>query len=224
MTPELAISSIGQPHELHANRVVAGMMRFLSDKQASVWAAVRSITSDPHVRDGNPKAQAGLVSKIKAAGASHVNLVPGKRGRYLITAQNLLGWDRNTHDCIEVGDAIPDKPWLAIGYLSIEGVGHGLIKSTLSITSVVSHHALSRTCQRWKVRTVPELVRVVETIEAAVRRCADETIGDRGPEAWQQKIPPQGLRYPVNSSATMVLQWYAERGIPVVATIMDRTA
>jgi hypothetical protein len=197
------------------------MMRHLAEKQAALWGVVNAITSGDHVRDGCPKAQARLVSRIKAAGASNVQLTPGKRGRYVITVQSLVGWARVADEWIKTGSEIPHKPWLAVGHLDIQGLGRGLVKNTLSIACLISHHSMSRTCQRWAVRTVPELVRVIETIEAAVRRCARE-INLESPNDWQQKIPPKELRYPVNSSATMVLQWYERRGIPFVATIIGR--
>jgi hypothetical protein len=71
------------------------------------------------------------------------------------------------------------------------------------------------------VRTVPELVRVVETIEAATTRYAKEADEKGGTDAWCN-IPPKGVRYPINDAAMMVLQRHEKRKTLVVATILDR--
>jgi hypothetical protein len=71
------------------------------------------------------------------------------------------------------------------------------------------------------VRTVPELVRVVETIEAATTRYAKEADEKDGPDSWCD-IPPRGVRYPINDAAMMVLQRHTKRKVLVVATILDR--
>jgi hypothetical protein len=85
---------------------------------------------------------------------------------------------------------------------------------------MVSHHALSRVCQRWEVRTVPQLVRVVETIEVATARYAKQADEKGGPDSWCN-IPPKGVRFPINDAAMMVLQRHTKRKTLVVATILD---
>jgi hypothetical protein len=215
------IQSVGAPHELHADRVVAAMMKYLAEKHAALWHEVDAITRGPHVRDGNPRAQAKLAARIKAAGATHMHLTAGKRGKYLLVIRDLIGWSPSADCPIVLGDELPAKPWLAMWYHEIHGHGHGSVSYTSSVSTMVSHHALSRTCQRWRVRTVPELVRVVETVEAATARYAQEADEKGGPDAWCD-IPSKGVRYPVNSAATMVLQRHTKRKTLVVATILGR--
>jgi hypothetical protein len=91
MQPKLAISSIGAPHAIHADRVVGNMMRHLSLRHAVLWELVDRITKGGYVRDGNPRAQGKLRDRIKATGASFVHLEAGKRGKYKLIVSDLVG-------------------------------------------------------------------------------------------------------------------------------------
>jgi hypothetical protein len=62
---------------------------------------------------------------------------------------------------------------------------------------------------------------VVETIEVAVGRYAKQADEKGGPDSWCN-IPPQGVRFPINDAAMMVLQRHAKRKTLVVATVLDR--
>jgi hypothetical protein len=77
-----------------------------------------------------------------------------------------------------------------------------------------THHALSRVTQHWAVRTIPELVRVAETVVASVMRF-DNKISD---EDWS-RAPPDGIRIPVNDVATAVLKRHEKYNSFVVVTI-----
>jgi hypothetical protein len=211
---DLEIQSVGAPPELHANRVVAAMMRNLSLRHATLWELVDKITKGGFVRDGNPRAQGKLRDQIKAAGASYVHLTPGKRGKYKLLVSDLVGWDQYTDRLIAVGDPIPEKPWLANMIHTIEGEGHGYVKYVSSISCYLTHHCLSRVTQHWAVRTIPELVRVAETVIHAVMRY-DNQISD---EDWS-RAPPDGIRIPVNNVATAVLKRHKKFGAFVVVTL-----
>jgi hypothetical protein len=89
------IQSVGAPHELHADRVVAAMMRHLSKQHAALWELIDGVTKGGYVRDGNPRAQGKLRDRIKAAGASFVHLEAGKRGKYKLIVSDLVGWDHS---------------------------------------------------------------------------------------------------------------------------------
>jgi hypothetical protein len=214
MQPELAISSIGAPHSINADRIVANMTRHLSQQHATLWELVDGITKGKYVRDGNPRAQGKLRDRIKAAGASFVQLETGKRGKYTLIVSDLVGWNPYTDCMIVVGDTIPEKPWLANLVHTIEGLGHGRVRFISRVSTFLSHHCLSRVTQHWAVRTLPELVRVAETVIAAVMRY-DTKISD---EDWS-RAPPDGIRIPINDVATAVLKRHEKYNSFVVVTI-----
>jgi hypothetical protein len=214
---DLEIQSVGAPHAIHADRVVANMMRHLSLRHAVLWELVDKITKGGYVRDGNPRAQGKLRDQIKAGGASFVRLTPGKRGKYKLLVSDLVGWNPNSDRLIAVGDQVPEKPWLANMIHTIEGQGHGYVQYVSSISTYLTHHCLSRVTQHWAVRTIPELVRVAETVIHAVMRY-DSKISD---EDWNH-APPDGIRIPVNDVATAVLKRHEKHGAFVVVTLFGR--
>jgi hypothetical protein len=214
MQHELAISSIGAPHSIHADRIVANMLRQLSKQHATLWELVDGITKDKYVRDGNARAQGKLRDRIKAAGASFVHLESGKRGKYKLIVSDLVGWNPYTDCIIAVGDQIPEKPWLANLVHTVEGLGHGRVRFISRVSTFLSHHCLSRVTQHWAVRTLPELVRVAETVIAAVMRY-DTKISD---EDWS-RAPPDGIRIPINDVATAVLKRHEKYNSFVAITI-----
>jgi hypothetical protein len=209
MQPELAISSIGVPHELHAI-----MMRHLSHQHAVLWEQIDGITKGGYVRDANPKTQGKLCDRIKAAGASFVHLEPGKRGNYKMIVSDLIGWNPHTDRIIAVGDPIPKTPWLANLVHTIDGLGHGHIRYTSQVSTYLTHHCLSRVTQHWMVRTLPELLRVAETTDGAVMRYDLEVCDDE-----RSHMPPEGIRIPINSVATAVLKRHEKYNSFVVVTI-----
>jgi hypothetical protein len=158
-----------------------------------------------------------MAQRIRAAGVTDLHIETGSRGRYHLIIRDLIGWNPITDCQIEIGDELPNKPWLAVWYHEVIGLGHCRVEHKSSILSLQTHHALSRA-----VRTVPQLVGVARTIEAAVGRYAVEAGAKGSKDAWLD-IPPQGVRYPVNGAAVMVLQKHVTRDVPVVVTILDRS-
>jgi hypothetical protein len=124
------IQSIGPPHEIHADRVVAEMLRDLARKRAHLQDAVAA--EFRNARDGNPRAQQKMAARMLAAGAAEVKLEPGKRGRYSLFFYEWAGWDPIRDQAICVGDPIPEKPWSAWHLTLIDSYGRG----RLDVTSV----------------------------------------------------------------------------------------
>jgi hypothetical protein len=213
----LEIQSVGAPPAPHADRVVANMMKHLSIRHAELWAIVDKVTVGGFVRDGNPRAQQKLADRIKAAGASFVHLTPGKRGKYKLLVSDLTGWDQHTDRLIGVGDPMPEKPWLAGMVHTITGEGQGYVEYKSSISCYLTHHCLSRTCQHWAIRTVPELVKVAATVITSVMRY-DNALGDDS----RDNIPPEGVRIPINSVATAVLKRHEKYKAFVVITLFGQ--
>jgi hypothetical protein len=213
---DLEIQSVGAPHSIHADRVVANMMRHLSLRHASLWELVDKITKGGFVRDGNPRAQGKLRDQIKAAGASFVRLTPGKRGKYKLLVSDLVGWDPATDRLIAVGEPVPEKPWLANMIHTIEGQGHGYVQYVSSISTYLTHHCLSRVTQHWAVRTIPELVKVAETVIHAVMEY------DMKSDADWSRASSEGIKIPVSDVATAVLKRHEKYGAFVVVTLFGR--
>ena len=108
---ELAISSVGPPHPLHADRVIALMTRHLVDRARHIRDALKDIAFNAN--DGSPPAQHKLAQRLIKAGTvlGHqtvcTGLSPGKRGRYTIRMLFWSGWDKARDREIGVDDPLP---------------------------------------------------------------------------------------------------------------------
>jgi hypothetical protein len=168
-------------------------------QHAELWAAVDAIVKDPGARDGNPRAQAKLESRIRSLGALETSLMPGKRGRYDLYIYSRAGWDPARDALIEPGDPIPEKPQICVLFYTVHGRGHGRItKAKYPPALFLTHHCLSRSAQRWRVRTVGDLSVVIERIiRVALVYLLKRGRADSS-EAWLDDIPPKGVRLPVS--------------------------
>jgi hypothetical protein len=125
MTNPLTITSIGPPPERYAQRMTGEMMHALARKYTvaldEVWRIVLNAATD-----GGRRAQQKLKERIAQTGTVFsVQLRPGKRGRYRISMTALTGWDPRRDAIIEVGDPVPERPWLAQRLVVIESQGGG---------------------------------------------------------------------------------------------------
>jgi hypothetical protein len=213
----LEINSVGPPPVRHADRIVGAMMRHLAKQHSLLWEIVENTMRGPHVRDGNSRAQAKLEARIKQAGAFFTKLEPGKRGRYKLTVFDWTGYDRDADRRIAIDNVIPERPWLAAWYHMIEGKGRGFIESRSSAVLFLTHHCLSRVVQRWQVRTMDELERVIETIGAVAMTYI--IANDNGTDTWH-RTADGGIRVPFpNHSAVMILKGHEKHRAMVVTTI-----
>jgi hypothetical protein len=225
------IQSVGPPHALHADRIIGLMMQRMAKQHAELWAAVDAILKDPYCRDGNPRAQAKLEAKIKNLGAWGTILIPGKRGRYALHVYSLAGWDPQRDALIKPGDPIPAKPWICTVFQAIHGAGQGRVRRASFMWLFVTHHSLSRSAQRWGVRTVEDLSTVIEKIIRVAleyltnRGLADAMTGDGGDARFD--TPPQGVRLPMPGSAELgdegviVVEKHETRQALVVSTVLE---
>jgi hypothetical protein len=192
-----------------------------------LWAAIHALTKGPHVRDGNPRAQARLEAKVKRLGALKINLTPGKRGRYKLKIYSFAGWDPQRDAGIRLGDPIPEKPWMGVILYVVRGKGQGRViyNSFPPILLFLTHHCLSRSAQRWGVRTVADLSAAISSITAValeylIKRSRAE---ERG--TWFD-TPPEGVRLPMPRSAELggkdviVVEKHETRQALVVSTVL----
>lgn len=159
------IKSIGLPPEKHADRVVAEMLRWTVAAQTKRWEKIQDILEKN--KDGNPRAQARMVQRLKDAGGaffSDVFLDPGKRGRYTIHVLDIAGWNPIKKKPIVETKMIPDKPWLSCNMTKIESKGRGVYDYKGATPLFVTHHAMSRLAQRFGARNPRDLLKGVHAI------------------------------------------------------------
>jgi hypothetical protein len=215
----LEIQSIGAPHELHANRVVGNMMRHFAKRHAATWELIISVTKDPHARDGNARAQRKLQSKIEAAGAAWTHLDPGKRGKYRLTVSSWVGWNPSSDSRILTAEDEIEKPWLALDYYTVEGMGRCLVRYSTRLAVFISHHSLSRTAQRWAARNLTDVERVIKTLAAPML----DYIAEAEPKdtEWRKRIPSDGvrLRLPKNGPVLVCKPHDKYRGLVLITVL-----
>jgi hypothetical protein len=219
MTTE-GIQSLGPPPQRHADRVVAAMLRDLARKHVTVGNAI--VEAIGNSSDGSPKAQAKMAERIRRAGARHVQLYPGKRGRYEVIIHDFTGWDPSREAEICPDDPIPEKPWIACYVTSFKSTGGGRHHFDLKSRPLlfISHHAMSRAAQRLDMRTSADLM----ADATAIWNSAVKLLNEKGLDAALQP-PPAGWRVPlvhINPPAFVVLQRHRDdkRNALVAATVI----
>ncbi len=176
MQSPLVIKSIGPPPELHADRVVAAMLRQVAQQHADIWAVITKIAMASST--GSPKAQEKLAHRINKTEAFGLHLQPGKRGEFLLRFFTLTGWDLAQQREIEPGDPIPPKPWLVChaGRISSEGRGANTVACNSSKFVFITHHVCCRGRRSgFETRTIEHLIDMARVITcAAVDLCAEK--------------------------------------------------
>jgi hypothetical protein len=216
------IGSIGLPHAIHADRIIGLMLQELAQRNAKLWAAIYAITKGPNVRDGNPRAQAKLEARIKALGVLGTDLQPGKRGCYELRIYSLAGWDPQRDTVIEPGDPIPEKPWICTLFHVVRGEGQCWVRHLSYTWLYLSHHCLSRSAQRWGVRTAGDLSTVIEKlIRVALEYLVLHGLTDPSGDA-RFDTPPEGVRLPMPEGEGMiVVKKHETREALVIVTVLD---
>jgi hypothetical protein len=169
---ELAITSVGPPPALHADRVVGQMAGHLIEQAAHIRGELQQIIA--HSNDGGPRAQRKLREKLLQAGTVMgrrivaCNLVTAKKGRYSARLCFWSGWDRD-RDCeIEPGDRIPPRPQVCLWYVEIQGLSHHRVEWHRAPLCFLSHHILSRMAQRHEMRTLDDMLTAIARIAIGI--------------------------------------------------------
>jgi hypothetical protein len=213
MNPAPKIASEGPPPERHANRVIAEMVRYVIRERAKDWERMQDVMV--RAKDGNPKAQARLVEKLKrtgGAGINNIRLTSGKRGTYALDIFDWTGWNPQTEKPIDVAEDIPpgtDGLWLSCWVTCFTSV-KGNRKITNHPYLFITHHALSRLAQRCGARTCHDLVNAVKWMNVALYKHVAKTDG------WSTL--PKDHRLPFKHGV-MVLMPY--RSALMVVTVIE---
>jgi hypothetical protein len=205
---EIAIQSLGAPPERHADRVIAEMLRILAMRRAQIATAITQVRLNS--KDGTETAQQRMAERIRRAGAIDVTLKPGKRGKYEMTIFELVGWDPARDTEIGINDALPHKPWIAALFTRVSNRGRD-VKAIPFL--FVTHHYLSRTSQRFGLRTADEVITASVDIWDAMMALHDAGMS---PEQVFEP-PPIGHRVPVGTSGMIVVLAKHEKRTALVA-------
>jgi hypothetical protein len=207
------IHSVGTPPDRYADRVVSDMLRELARQRAQNTEAIFDLFNTVH--DGNPKAQKKLAYRIEKAGAIHVSLKPGKRGKYQICYYDLTGWDIGRDKEVMPYDPVPDDAncWLVAHANMLESLGNGRNEKKFMSTQVlfISKHCLMRMVQRFNVRTTMGLVAASYNILDAVLALIVE-IG-------VEKLHAKEHHIKMTRNATLVVKPEEKRRTLIAATI-----
>jgi hypothetical protein len=166
------IISTGAPPEEHADRVTAEMVKFIVRLRDAVWAKGMATIAPSAM--GNPTSQARHVARLcKLNGAlwPFVHLTPGKRGRYTLDLFEITGWDSIAHRRIDAFDEVAELPsrlWLYAHHMRIIGRPNADPECTTGSIVWLTHHALSRLCQRCNARNPRDLIAATHALIGAV--------------------------------------------------------
>jgi hypothetical protein len=116
---------------------------------------------------------------------------------------------------IKAGDVLPPKPWICCLVTEVVGEGRGLVNGKAYGPLFISHHALSRSAQRWGVRTVDD----VRTVARAIWRVTEADSDKRDAATWYV-APPAGRRIVIPDVGVLVLQQHERDGAMVAATVL----
>jgi hypothetical protein len=203
------------PPERHADRVIAAMLRDLAKKRAAIAPAIMKAVDGS--RDGGPRAQNRLKKRVENAGAIHVELHTGTRGRYELYFFEIVGWDPIVDKEIGVNNEIPEKPWLAVVLTGITNRGRDV---TTFPVLFVTHHSLSRAAQRFKLRTAEHIVNATRNIWA-------KTTDSDSLQRMLQHEPPQGHHIEIGRidgvGITAVLRKHETHATTMIVTTMKWT-
>jgi hypothetical protein len=189
------------------------MLKFLAMMHTVFMAKLDHMLAN--TPDGNPKAQAKLAKQVEQVGYPFVlgtRLAPGKRGRYVLRAFFIGCHDPNRHKPILENDVIPEKPWLSLNVLKHQSKGRGNYDIYDSVIMFITHHALSRLCQRCGAREMADLLNAAVCICWAYIAKAN---ADKQFENFRD-----GMRLPFEGGTAVLNHNNDEHATPVVVTML----
>jgi hypothetical protein len=108
--PLPAITSLGLPPEMQADRVVAEMLKVIVAARVKILPTIQAMLAEK-LNDGAPHGQQKVFDRLlKAGGAFFIGggIETGKRGKYQMRFLTLVGWDaehRRTLETLEPKNA-----------------------------------------------------------------------------------------------------------------------
>jgi hypothetical protein len=217
--PQILTPDGVMPPDKHASRVVGELTRLLLAERLADSDHLNGVID--RSADGNPKAQRRLVERLKhqrTRALLHIHLDPGKRGRFVFTTVEFVGYDSDRGETINLDDPVPERPWLAVLFARQEGKGRGDYDCETGILALITHHALQRLVQRFEARTADDLANAARLVWKVIWQAAGK--GDVGLDALYDP-PPQGWRIPFGDGGALVLGAHSGRKTLVLKTVVD---
>jgi hypothetical protein len=152
------ISSVGPPPDLHAERVVTEMLRYLNNEYERLRARGDGIIN-PH-QMGTPKAQERTVARLRKAVGDmvlEIHLDAAKRGKFFLTITDWQVWDPALSEPVKGDRPAPASAGLVAVVSVYAGAGRRPM-SKCATALVVTRHAWVRLAQRAQVRTIGDLI------------------------------------------------------------------
>jgi hypothetical protein len=207
------------PPDKHASRIVGELTRLLLAERLADSDRLNGIVD--RSADGNPKAQRRLVERLKrqrTRALLYIHLDPGKRGRFVLTTVEFVGYDSDRGEAINPTDPVPERPWLAVLFARQEGKGQGKYDCETGVIALIAHHALQRLVQRFDARTADDLASAARLVWSVIWQAAGK--GNVGLDALYDP-PPQGWRIPFGDGGALVLGRHDGRKTLVLKTVVD---
>ena len=160
-----------------------------------------------------------LEAKVMTAGAAWTRLETEKRGRYRLSIASWVGWSPSTDSRITIADEPPDKSWIALEHFEVKGEGRGWVRYSSRLVCFITTHSLQRTCERWQVKTLADMEKVIKSIATV---CIEHICNaEDKDEDWGSRIPPDGIRLKVGKGgATLVCKKHDAFKALVVVTVL----
>ena len=129
--------------------------------------------------------------------------------------EEVVGWDPLANKPIGLTDPIPDKPWLAWLITRITDRG----RDVASVPALfVTHHALSRAAQRFRLRTAKHIVSITASVWHGI--CRNTAGKDTAAIDQWYRVPPQGRHIRIGDNITAVLRRHENKATLIVATFL----
>lgn len=202
------------PPDRYAERIVAGMARWLVGMRVYLDNEVLQAIRVTKSHFGSPKAQQRLAARLRKAGGwgfLDVSVKTGKRGRFTLRFAEWCIYDPATHKAVDNDEAaIPDEPWLEC-LITVWQFPEGGPR-TISLF-VISHHALTRLVQRCGAREPFDLIKAFAELYARilVERIAKKETLDR-----------HAVHYFDVAGGKAVVKYDDAHKTEVVITVLDR--
>jgi hypothetical protein len=180
------IASAGVPPDLHAERIVGEMLRWLhAERVRLIELAAGAIDIDQMgTVAGQQRVLARLRQKTQGM-ALDLRLAAAKRGKFTLTLASWSIWDPAADAAAKVSQP-PPAAWLSVALSVFTGAGHRRVTKT-SVPLLVTRHACVRLAQRAGVRTVDGLVAAMGElwrVTAALMSAQPDSWADPPDSGW----------------------------------------
>ena len=217
------IASIGPPPDKHAERIVSEMLRYMHEQRTKMHRKHGHTMIDVRTM-GAPKGQIKTVEKMRQKIGPlllEIGLAPAKRGKFVMITSEWCLWNPKAQLPVSSEEPAPEgAAWLAVTSSTYTGNNY-VPKVTTGLALIITHHSLTRLCQRAGVVTVGDMILAVRKLWSVT----DHLMARFDPKSQDWLRPPDGswlLAMPIQDSPVAVIAPEREYGdVLLVKTILD---